>query len=92
MKHYSDLIQIENVSIDLDVLTSTVRVLTYGMPEATKHDVEYAMHNITDQLEALSARLRYKFDILFNAIRDEEDANDETKGKNSRSKRNKVQA
>lgn len=87
MKHYSDLIQIENVSIDLDVLTSTVRVLTYGMPEATKHDVEYAMHNVTDQLEALSARLRDKFDVLFNAIRDEEDADDEAKARKPKNKK-----
>lgn len=87
MKHYSDLIQIENVSIDLDVLTSTVRVLTYGMPEATKHDVEYAMHNVTDQLEALSARLRNKFDVLFNAIRDEEDADDEAKARKPKNKK-----
>ena len=89
MKHYKELIDIETVSIDLDVLASTVRVLTYGMPEANRQDIEYAMHNVTDQLDLLSARLRSTFDILFNAVRDEEDANDEAK---SKPKRNKVQA
>lgn len=89
MKHYEELIDIETVSIDLDVLASTVRVLTYGVPEANKHDTEYAMHNITDQLDQLSARLRNTFNILFNAVRDEEDAKDEAK---SKPKRNKVQA
>jgi predicted ATPase with chaperone activity len=88
MRHYHDLIEIENVSIDLDVLQSTVRVLTYGMPEANKKDVEYAMHNVTDRLEELSSRLRDRFDTLFNAIRDEEDENKrETK---KRAKNDKV--
>jgi len=88
MRHYHDLIAIENVSIDLDVLQSTVRVLTYGMPEANKKDVEYAMHNVTDRLEELSSRLRDRFDTLFNAIRDEEDENKrETK---KRAKNDKV--
>ena len=89
MKHYKELIDIETVSIDLDVLASTVRVLTYGVPEANRHDTEYAMHNVTDQLDQLSARLRNTFNILFNAVRDEEDAKDEAKSKPTR---NKVQA
>ena len=89
MRHYKELTDIETVSIDLDVLTSTVRVLTYGAPNANRNDVEYAMHNVTDQLDQLNARLRSAFDILFNAVRDEEDAKDEAK---SKPKRNKVQA
>lgn len=89
MKHYHDLIEIENVSIDLDVLQSTVRVLTYGMPEANKKDVEYAMHNVTDQLEGLSSRLRDRFDTLFNAIRDEEDES-EAKGRKAKPRKDKV--
>lgn len=87
MRHYKELIDIETVSIDLDVLASTVRVLSYGAPNANRHDIEYAMHNLTDQLESLSTRLRSTFDTLFNAVRDEEDAKDEAKPK-----RNKVQA
>lgn len=89
MRHYKELTDIETVSIDLDVLTSTVRVLTYGAPNANRNDVEYAMHNVTDQLEALSARLRKTFDILFNAVREEENKKDESK---SKSKRDKVPA
>lgn len=86
MKHYKELIDIEDVSIDLDVLKSTVRVLTYGMPEANRHDIEYAMHNVTDQLEALSLRLREKFNILFDLIR-EEDHQDEVKRAKTRPKK-----
>lgn len=87
MKHYKELTDIETVSIDLDVLTSTVRVLTYGAPNANRNDVEYSLHNITDQLDALNVRLRETFDILFNAVREEEHKKDEAKPK---SKQNKV--
>lgn len=81
MKHYKELMEIETVSIDLDVLTSTVRVLTYGAPNANRNDVEYAMHNVTDQLGALNAKLRETFDTLFNAVREEEHKKDEAKTK-----------
>lgn len=81
MKHYKELIDIETVSIDLDVLASTVRVLTYGAPNANRNDVEYSLHNITDQLEALNTRLRETFDVLFNAVREEEHKKDEAKPK-----------
>jgi hypothetical protein len=87
MKHYKELTDIETVSIDLDVLASTVRVLTYGAPNANRNDVEYSLHNITDQLEALNTRLRETFDVLFNAIRKEESKKDEAKPK---PKQNKV--
>lgn len=87
MNHYKELMDIETVSIDLDVLTSTVRVLTYGAPNANRNDVEYAMHNITDQLGALNARLRETFDVLFNAVREEGGKKDEAKPK---SKQNEV--
>lgn len=87
MKHYKELTDIEDVSIDLDVLASTVRLITYGAPNANMHDVEYALHNVTDQLETLSKRLRETFDVLFNDIRDEEDKNDEAKARKAKSKK-----
>lgn len=85
MKYYKELIDIESVSIDLDVLKSTFRVLTYGMPDANRQDVEYAMHNITDQLDALSVRLRHRFDVLFDMVR--KDDEDETKKPRTKAKK-----
>jgi hypothetical protein len=76
MKHYKELSDIETVIINLDVLTSTVRVLTHGVPEANRRDVEYTLHNITDQLNMFSAILRDKFDILFDAVREEDKKNE----------------
>lgn len=74
MKHFKLLTDIENVSIRLDVLESTVRVVSYGAEEANRQDVEYALHNISDQLADLSARLRSNFNELFDAIKEEENA------------------
>lgn len=71
MKHFKELSEMETVIIDLDVLSSTVRVLTYGMPEANRKDVDNAMYNITDQIQAQSDKLRERFDALFDAIREE---------------------
>jgi hypothetical protein len=86
MKHYKELTDIETVSINLDVLTSTVRVLTYGAPNSNRNDVEYSLHNITDQLEALNARLRETFDVLFNAVKEEGGKKDEAKPKSKQDK------
>lgn len=88
MKHHARLTDIENVSIDLDMLSSTVRVLTYGMPEAHKTDVEQAMHNITEQIDLISHRLNYSFNELFNEIKEE--SLNETKGRKSKPGKNKV--
>jgi hypothetical protein len=87
LKHYNELMDVETVSIDLDVLVSTVRLVAYGAPNANTHDLEYALHNVTDQMDALSKRLRDTFDVLFNSIRDEEDKNDEAKAKKAKSKK-----
>lgn len=87
MKHYKELTDIEDVSIDLDVLASTVRVISNGAPESNSHDVHYALHNVTDQLELLSKRLRCTFDVLFNEIREEEDKADEAKTRKAKSKK-----
>ena len=87
MKYYKELMDVETVSIDLDVLASTVRLVTYGAPNANMHDVEYALHNVTDQLEALSKRLRMTFDTLFNQIREEEEKADEAKAGKAKSKK-----
>ena len=76
MKHYKELSDIETVIINLEVLTSTVRVLTFGVPEADRRDVEYTLHNITDQLNMFNAILREKFDILFDAVREEDKKNE----------------
>lgn len=87
MKHYKELTDIEDVSIDLDVLASTVRVISHGAPESNSHDVHYALHNVTDQMEALSKRLRMTFDTLFNQIREEEERADEAKAGKAKSKK-----
>lgn len=88
MKHYARLTDIENVSIDLDVLSSTVRVLTYGMPEAHKMDIERSMHNITEQIDLISHRLNHAFNELFDEIREE--SKDEAKGRKSKPGKDKV--
>ena len=76
MKHYKELSDIETVIINLEVLTRTVRVLTFGVPEADRRDVEYTLHNITDQLNMFNAILRENFDILFDAVREEDKKNE----------------
>jgi hypothetical protein len=72
MKHFKLLTDIENVSIRLDVLESTVRVISYGAEEANRQDIIYALHNVSDQLDELSAKLRSGFNELFDAIKEED--------------------
>jgi hypothetical protein len=85
MKHYDKLNQLENISIDLSVFASAVRVMSYGAPEASKQDADNMMHHITSELDKINDRLIHSFDSLFQAIREESFS--ETSKK---TKRNKV--
>jgi hypothetical protein len=78
MKHYKELIDIEDVSIQLSVLEGAARAMTYGISNCNRHDVEYTMHHLTDQIEDLNTKLRERFDILFEKIKEDEN---ETKAK-----------
>jgi hypothetical protein len=71
MKHYDKLQQLEDISIDLEVFASAVRVMSYGTPEACKRDADNMMHHITSELDKINNRLIHVFDNLFQAIKEE---------------------
>ena len=71
MKHYDKLNQLENISIDLSVFASAVRVMSYGAPEASRQDMDNMMHHITSELDKINDRLIQVFDDLFQAIKEE---------------------
>jgi hypothetical protein len=85
MKHFDKLNQLENISIDLSVFASAVRVMSYGAPEANKQDADNMMYHITSELDKINNRLIHVFDDLFQTIREE--SLSETSKK---TKRNKV--
>lgn len=85
MKHYKELSKIENISIDLEVFASTVRVMSFGAPEANKLDVDNMMHHISSELDKINAKLRHSFDELWDSVRKE--SLSET---NKKTKQNKV--
>jgi len=71
MKHYKELSEIENISIDLEVFASTVRVMSFGAPEANKRDVDNMMHHISSELDKINDKLANSFNSLFESIREE---------------------
>ncbi len=71
MKHYKELSEIENISIDLEVFASAVRVMAFGATEASKRDVDNMMHHISSELDKINDRLLEVFDNLFQAIKEE---------------------
>ncbi len=85
MKHYDKLSQLENISIDLEVFASAVRVMSFGAPEANKLDVDNMMHHISSELDKINAKLRHSFDELWDSVRKE--SLSET---NKKTKQNKV--
>ena len=85
MKHYKELSEIENISIDLEVFASAVRVMSFGTPEANKPDVDNMMHHISSELDKINAKLRHSFDELWDSVRKE--SLSET---NKKTKQNKV--
>jgi hypothetical protein len=88
MKHFSELSRMESALIDLSVLNSLVRVVTYGMPEANRQDAENAMHGVTDMISSVESRLSASFYELFEAIKTEGES--ETKGRKNKPGKDKV--
>jgi hypothetical protein len=85
MKHYKELSEIENISIDLEVFASTVRVMSFGAPEANKRDVDNMMHYISSELDKINDKLGHSFNELWDSVRKESFS--ET---NKKTKQNKV--
>ena len=71
MKHYKELSEIENISIDLEVFASAVRVMAFGVPEACKRDVDNMMHHISSELDKINAKLGHSFNELWDSVRKE---------------------
>ena len=71
MKHYKELSEIENISIDLEVFASAVRVMSFGATEACKRDVDNMMHHISSELDKINAKLGHSFNTLWDSVRKE---------------------
>ena len=71
MKHYKELSEIENISIDLELFASAVRVMSFGAPEANKRDVDNMMHHISSELDKINAKLGHSFNELWDSVRKE---------------------
>jgi Holliday junction resolvase RusA-like endonuclease len=71
MKHYKELSEIENISIDLEVFASAVRVMSFGATEACKRDVDNMMHHISSELDKINAKLGHSFNELWESVRKE---------------------
>ncbi len=71
MKHYKELSEIENISIDLEVFASAVRVMAFGATEASKRDVDNMMHHISSELDKINAKLGHSFNELWDSVRKE---------------------
>lgn len=80
MRHWGELTKLESGLIDLGCMASLIRVVSYGMPESNRSDVDNAMSLISDQLDDLSKKLYSDFDTVFKSIR-EEDNNEAKRGK-----------
>lgn len=71
MKHYSRLIELETVFIDLDMIVSTMRAISSGVEEINRRDTVNIMYFLTDQIEKVSNRGMDCFQILFEEIKNE---------------------
>ena len=85
MKHHKELSEIENISIDLEVFASTVRVMSFGAPEANKRDVDNMMHYISSELDKINDKLGHSFNELWDSVRKES-----LSEPNKKTKQNKV--
>lgn len=71
MKYFKELTEIENCSIDLEILTSLVKVCSDGIENGSIKDIQNTFIHLKQSLTKINDDLRENFNILWNEVREE---------------------
>ena len=72
MKYWTELMQLEDASIQLESAVATFKAVNCGIHQLSTEEMEMAYWNIEKQLTDLQERIAADFQNLFETIRDDE--------------------
>ena len=72
MKHWTDLMILEDHIIKLESLTHLFKAANYGFNQLSDEEMQAAMWHIESELIDVQHRIQGSFQALFEAIRNEE--------------------
>ena len=73
MKHYDLLTELETTIIKLKNFSNTITVIANGAEVSDTNSVQETLFHIDDTLDNFVSSLRWNFDQLFEAIRNEKE-------------------
>jgi hypothetical protein len=76
MKYWEKLTNLESEIIRLDVLQSTVRVISSGIEGSNFTDIQQSYYLVDECLEDINKKITNEFNNLFEAIRQDTHDND----------------
>ena len=81
MKYWTELMQLEDASIQLESVVATFKAVNCGIKELSAEEMQLAYWNVEKQLVDLQERIAADFQNLFETIRDDEIEPKKKKGK-----------
>lgn len=81
MKYWTELMQFENALIEFESVYNAFKAVNCGVQQLTADEMELALWNIERQMEHINAKLKSDFEVLFDAVRGEDEPPKKKKGK-----------
>jgi hypothetical protein len=72
MKYWTELMQLEDSSIQLESVVATFKAVNCGIHQLSAEEMEMAYWNVEKQLVEIQERIAADFQNLFETIRDDE--------------------
>ncbi len=72
MKHFDLLTELENSIIKLKTFSNTVTVIANGAETSSTLSIQDSLYHIDDTLDDVVCNLRWNYDQLFEAIRNDD--------------------
>lgn len=73
--------QFENALIEFESVYSTLKAVNCGIHQLSTEEMELALWNVERQMDNLNSRLKSDFEVLFDAVRNDEEQPKKKKGK-----------
>ena len=73
MKYWTELMQLENASIELESAVATFKAVNCGIHQLSAEEMQLAYWNVEKQLVDLQERIAADFQNLFETIRDDDE-------------------
>ena len=81
MKYWTELTQFENALIEFESVYNVLKAVNCGIHQLSPDEMEMALWNVEKQMDNLNSRLKSDFEVLFDAVRGDDEPPKKKKGK-----------